>query len=107
MKRFVISLLSVAMSLGSLFADDPKKTTMRGRDDLRRYVAAHAAPGGQTTFRGASGRTLGTARTVGTRTTFRDQAGRTTGTASVEGGRTVFRDASGRTVGTATFSAIR
>jgi hypothetical protein len=67
-----------------------------------------AAPAqNQTTFRDASGRTIGTATTdsQGT-TTFRDAGGRTTGTAThgnqgSAGGTTTFRDADGRTTGTA------
>ena len=56
-----------------------------------------------TTFRDASGRTIGTVTTDsnGTRT-FRDGNGRTTGTATIDAnGVTTFRDATGRTTGTA------
>jgi YD repeat-containing protein len=103
MKQFCLFLL-LGVAVGSANAADTNKTASPGREDLRRYVAAEAKPGKQTTLRDASGRTLGTASTAGIRTTFRDQAGRTTGVASIEGNRTVFRDASGRTIGTATTS---
>jgi hypothetical protein len=56
----------------------------------------------QHTFRGASGRTVGTATTSGNQTTFRDAGGRTTGTATRDSGQTTFRDAGGRTTGTTT-----
>ena len=56
-----------------------------------------------TTFRDASGRTIGTATTDANGTkTFRDGNGRTTGTATIDAnGTTTFRDATGRTTGTA------
>ena len=105
MKPFTIVLLSLAVTTGSLRAADTKKAVTPGTDDLSRYVAVKAAPGGQTTLRDAAGRTLGTASTLGIRTTtFRDSSGRTTGSASIQGSQTVFRDASGRTVWTATTS---
>jgi hypothetical protein len=70
-------------------------------------IATAVAAEPQTTFRDASGRTVGTATTdsQGT-TTFRDAGGRTTGTATHSnqgsaGGTTTFRDAQGRTTGTA------
>jgi uncharacterized protein RhaS with RHS repeats len=49
-----------------------------------------------TTFRDASGRTIGTATTDANGTkTFRDSTGRTTGTATIDAnGVTTFRDAS-------------
>jgi hypothetical protein len=62
-----------------------------------------AAAQNQTTFRDASGRTIGTATTnsQGT-TTFRDAGGRTTGTVTTDSnGTKTFRDATGRTTGTA------
>ena len=102
MKPLVIALLTLGVTTGSLFAADAKGGAVPGTDDLSRYVATKARPGGQTSLRGASGRTLGTASMFGTRTmTFRDSSGRTTGSASNEGNRTVFRDSSGRTVWTA------
>jgi YD repeat-containing protein len=57
----------------------------------------------QSTFRDASGRTIGTVTTDSNGTkTFRDGSGRTTGTATTDSnGTTTFRDASGRTTGTA------
>ena len=57
----------------------------------------------QTTFRDASGRTIGTVTTDSNGTkTFRDISGRTIGTATRDSnGTTTFRDASGRTTGTA------
>jgi YD repeat-containing protein len=108
MKPFLVLLLSLMMTTGSLFAADTKRTAAPGTDDLSHYVAAKTPPGGQTTLRDVSGRTLGTASTLGTRTTtFRDSGGRTTGTATIQGNQTVFRDASGRTVGTAATSGSR
>lgn len=105
MKQFAFALLSLMVSTGSLFAADTKKPAVPGTDDLSRYVAAKPTPGGQTTLRDVSGRTLGTASTVGSRTTtFRDSGGRTTGSAAIQGNQTVFREASGRTVWTATTS---
>ena len=105
MKQFAFALLSLMVTTGSLFAADTKKPAVPGTDDLSRYVAAKPTPGGQTTLRDVSGRTLGTASTVGSRTTtFRDSGGRTTGSAAIQGNQTVFRDASGRTVWTATTS---
>ena len=58
----------------------------------------------QTTFRDASGRTIGTAtRDSAGSTTFRGADGRTTGTASRDTqGTTTFRDAGGHTTGTMT-----
>ena len=79
MKPFVISLLAITVLAGLAFADDNKQAVATGTDDMSRYVAARATPGGQTTLRDASGRTVGTASTVGTPTTFRDGSGRTTG----------------------------
>ena len=108
MNKFVVALLSLDVTAGPLFAADPRQTAVPGMDDLSRYVAIQATPGGQTTLRDASGRTLGTASTLGSRTTtFRDSSGRTTGTATTQGHQTVFRDASGRTVWTATTSGSR
>jgi len=104
MKPFVISLLAITVLAGSVFADDTKRAVVPGTDDIIRYVAARATPGGQITLRDASGRTVGTASTVGTQTTFRDGSGRTTGSATIAGNGTVFRDASGRMLGTATTS---
>jgi YD repeat-containing protein len=56
-----------------------------------------------TTFRDASGRTIGTATTDANGTkTFRDGNGRITSTATRDSnGTTTFRDATGRTTGTA------
>jgi hypothetical protein len=102
-----ITLLYLVVTAGSLFAAEPMKASLPGTDDLSRYVAAKATPGGKTVLRDASGRTVGSATTVGSRTTFRDNAGRTTGTASAEGNRTVFRDVSGRNVGTGTPSGCQ
>ena len=105
MQQIAIALLSLAVTTGSLFAADTKRAAAPGTDDLSRYVAAKPTPGGQTTLRDASGRTLGTASTVGSRTTtFRDSGGHTTGSATMQGSQTVFLDASGRTVWTATAS---
>src|SRR5664279_4520441 len=61
MKQIAIVLVSLAVTTGSLFAVDTKRTVVPGSDDLSRYVAAKPTPGGQTTLRDASGRTLGTA----------------------------------------------
>jgi YD repeat-containing protein len=57
-----------------------------------------------TTFRDASGRTIGTVTTDSNGTkTFRDGSGRTTGTANTDAnGTTTFRDGSGRMTSTAT-----
>jgi YD repeat-containing protein len=107
-KQIAIALLSLAVTVGSLFGADPKKTPAPGTDDLSRYIAMGGTPGGQITLRNASGRTVGTASMAGSRTkTFRDSSGRTTGAASTQGGQTVFRDAEGRTVWTATTSGTK
>jgi hypothetical protein len=61
-------------------------------------LAFATAASAQTTFRDASGLTVGTVN--GTRT-FRDGSGRITGTASTDSnGTTTFRDGSGRITGT-------
>jgi YD repeat-containing protein len=67
-------------------------------------LAFATAASAQSTFRDASGRTVGTVTTDSNGTkTFRDGSGRTTGTATTDSnGTTTFRDASGRTTGTAT-----
>jgi hypothetical protein len=67
------------------------------------FLAVDANAQGQTTFRDAGGRTIGTAtRDSSGTTTFRDAGGRTTGTATRDSqGTTTFRDAGGRTTGTA------
>ena len=104
MKELAIALLSLAVATGSMVAADTKKTAVPGTDDMSRYVSVKAIPGEPNTLQDASGRTLGTARTVGTRTTFRDSTGRMTGIATTDGNKTIFHDASGRTVGTATTS---
>jgi hypothetical protein len=66
-------------------------------------AAYDAMAQGQTTFRDAGGRTIGTVTTdsYGTKI-YRDSGGRTTGTATTNSnGTTTFRDGSGRTTGTA------
>jgi hypothetical protein len=68
MKRFAMAVLSFTVSFGSLSASEGKRTAIPGTDDISRYTAAKAAPGGQAILRNASGRTLGTTTTVGTRT---------------------------------------
>jgi YD repeat-containing protein len=67
------------------------------------FAATAAMAQNQTTFRDASGRTIGTVTTDSNGTkTFRDGSGRTTGTATTDSnGTTTFRDAGGRTTGTA------
>lgn len=104
MKRFFVSIFTIPVTAGLLFAGDGKRAVVPVSDDLTRDAVMQAPSGGQTTMRDPSGRTVGTASTAGTRTTFRDGSGRTTGSATVEGKRSVFRDASGRTVRTATAS---
>jgi YD repeat-containing protein len=71
---------------------------------LMAILHATAAAAQQSTFRDASGRTIGTVTTDSNgMKTFRDGSGRTTGTATRDSnGTTTFRDASGRTTGTAT-----
>jgi YD repeat-containing protein len=66
-------------------------------------MIASASAQNQTTFRDASGRTIGTVTTDSNgQQTFRDASGRTTGTANRDAnGVTTFRDAGGRTTGTA------
>jgi hypothetical protein len=59
-----IALLSLAVAAGSLFAAEPMKASVPGTDDVSRYVAAKATPGGKTVLRDASGRTVGSATTV-------------------------------------------
>lgn len=70
---------------------------------LTAAIVTAASAQNQTTFRDASGRTIGTVTTDSNGTkTFRDASGRTTGTATRDSnGTTTFRDASGRTTGTA------
>jgi YD repeat-containing protein len=86
--------------LASCRGERPMKLTLFAAILLAFATAAAA----QSTFRDASGRTVGTVTTDsnGTRT-FRDGAGHITGTATTDSnGTTTFRDASGRTTGTAT-----
>jgi len=105
MKHYIVAVLSLTVMTGLLLAADTRNAPAPGTDDLSRYVAVKATPGAQTTLRDASGRTLGTASSLGSSTTvFRDRTGRTAGTAVVQGRQTVFRDAAGRTVWTATTS---
>ena len=60
--------------------------------------------GDRTTFRDASGRSLGTAVQQGNRTIYRDSSGRTIGSADTAGSRITFRDSNGRMVQSATTS---
>jgi hypothetical protein len=60
MSRFVhnlVVLLWLVLATGTSWAADTKKTTAPGDNDLSRYTAAMASPGGQTILRDASGRT--------------------------------------------------
>ena len=67
-------------------------------------TAVGGGNGDRTTFRDASGRSLGTAVQQGNRTLFRDGSGRSVGAANSSGSRITFRDASGRIVQSATNS---
>ncbi len=105
MTKVALALLALTVSTRSPLAADTKSVAVPGADDLTRYIATRSSPGGQTTLRDASGRTLGSANKLGLRTTmFRDSSGHTTGSATTQGSQTVFRDASGRTLWTATTS---
>jgi hypothetical protein len=64
-------------------------------------TTAGGGSGDRTTFRDASGRSLGTAVQQGNRTIYRDSSGRTIGSADTAGSRSTSRDSSGRSTGSA------
>jgi len=59
MKSSAIALLFVTVSAGCLVVAG--NTNTPGTDDLSRYVARKATPGGQTTLQDIPGRAVGTA----------------------------------------------
>jgi|GEM_PF-1717683 len=106
-KSWIAVLVCVLCQSGAAMAQRPDPAIGSNWPNGAGSTAVGGGNGDRTTFRDASGRSLGTSVQQGNRTVFRDSSGRSIGSSDFSGSRTTFRDASGRPVQSATNSQNR
>ena len=104
---FTLCLIGSIGFSGSARAQSDDNRNKQRLPNSRLYSGIGGQSGDRTTFRDASGRTLGSATQSGSRTTFRDSSGRTVASAVTTGNRKTVRDASGRTIESASTNRDR
>ena len=101
-KSWIAILVYVVCHSGAAVAQRPDPAVGLNWPNGTWATAVGGSNGDRTSFRDASGRSIGTAVQQGNRTQFRDSSGRSIGAADSSASRVTFRDASGRIVQSAT-----